>query len=55
MKTIFDETISMMTIDEYYGDSISPFEEEGVLTGFKMRLLNAHFPSNEVFKLYKFF
>ena len=55
MKTIFDKTISMMTIDEVHDDSISPLEEEDFLTGFKMFAAIAHCPSNAVFKLYKFF
>ena len=55
MKTIFEDTISMMNFDEDYDDSILPLRDEDVLTGFRMFAAIAHCPSNKVFKLYKFF
>ena len=54
-KTVFDDTISKMSFGEDYDDSIGPLRDEDVLTGFRMFAALAHCPSNEVFKLYKFF
>ena len=52
MKTIFDKTISRMTINGNCDDNNCPLEEEeDVLTGFKIFAAIAHCPSNEIFKL----